>query len=172
MSYQEEQDDLIEKALKDDTLTEKVQEYLFNAFENYSQITKLIIGYVYCNNEENKELKRVGKFAGWRQATCAFQFLDKSSIPLTRSKNETARRYYDLYRKNWRSFRTDSFIKINWFWSEEKQDWVKTPQEAIKKGQKSLNTQIWNQYFGKQETQTAKEAISRIDRIIDGFKKK
>lgn len=109
---------------------ERIKRQLSREFEQFSMQGKVTIGYRYCDREENRQRGRVGSFAGWRVTTRAYKYMPPNVIPETRSKNKTAVRYYDFGRADWRSYRKDYFVVMSSFWSEEKQEWVDTPEEA------------------------------------------
>jgi hypothetical protein len=56
--------------------------------------------------------------------------IPENKQPRQRLPQRNTRRYYDIGRANWRSFRADNFLVITAFWSEQEGRYVDTPEEA------------------------------------------
>ena len=102
-------------------------------WELFIALFPIIFTYKYAKNEENKRKGRSGRIAGFRQGTTNLQFVPSSKHPRTRNTDRKTRRYFDLGRKNWRSFRAseNDSISITAFWSESKGEFVDTAEEAL-----------------------------------------
>ena len=98
----------------------------------YALATKVIIQFRYSDTAENRELGRVGKVSGFRQATMDLRYVPANRQPRGRSSNTTAVRYYDLGRDGWRSIRKDYNVQvtISAFWDPESGEFVGSPEEA------------------------------------------
>lgn len=99
-------------------------------FLKYSSQTKLIFGFVYTDNPENRLRNRTGTFSGWREGTRSFSYIENAHIPIHKNKDKDSITYYDINRVSWRKFKGPNFVKILYFWNEKEKDWKSTPEEA------------------------------------------
>lgn len=106
--------------------------YSESQFLFYTNQVPVIFAFVYADNAKNKELKRVGRSAGFRQGVRNLNFVPAAQHPATPGSRDArpARVYYDLGRQQWRSFRKGNLRSITAFWSVELGRFVDTPEEA------------------------------------------
>ncbi|HEX8656124.1 MAG TPA: hypothetical protein VF690_01240, partial [Hymenobacter sp.] len=107
-------------------------------FVYYANQVPVIFQFVYANNAENREKKRVGRSSGFRQGVRNLNFVPAAQHPGTPGSRDAgpARIYYDLGRLRWRSFRRGNLRSISAFWSVAEDRFVDTPEAAgILRGQ-------------------------------------
>lgn len=106
--------------------------YSESQFVYYANQVPVIFLFVYCDNEENKEKKRIGKSSGFRQGVRNLNFVPAAQHPAIPGGRDgrPVRIYYDLGRQKWRSFRRGNLRSISAFWSVAENRFVDTPEEA------------------------------------------
>lgn len=121
----------IEKSDKGDKKSQElIARQLSREFEMLSMQGRLIFGFKYTNNLENRLRGRVGRFSGWRQGTRRLKLIPNNKRPISVSKEPTCIRYYDISKMSWRSFKKGLFVVATSFYNEREQKWVDTPEEA------------------------------------------
>lgn len=163
MTYYQEQLDIIEKAQKQGIPEGEIKKYLIQEFDIYAKKTNVIITFVYCDRRENVERSRVGKSAGWRVATQAFNLIPENKRPQIRSANTTATRYWDRGRSAWRAFRKDCFIVISSFQNTKTKKFEDTPEGAgLKRNKRNVNHLF--KYKDRRDTPEEKAKQMRVSK--------
>lgn len=123
-------DDILDFIEKSDYSEEEVRIVLFQEFRKLILQGKITFMFTYCDSVENRLRGRVGSSSGFRHGTQRLSLIPNNRWPKKRSKNQTALRYYDFGRYDWRSLRKDLFVVATSFFDERDKKWKTNPLEA------------------------------------------
>lgn len=151
---------LIQKAHTDEQ-KEEVYEVLLAEFQRLVLQGLIMFGYVYTDNDENKERGRVGKFSGFRKGTQYLRHIPDNKRPRSRSSEPTCLRYYDFGRMNWRSFKKDNFVVATSFYDQRDGKWKDNPYDAGFQSEWVKIAKLNNGFRFKDRPDTAEEAKLR-----------